>query len=155
MADQENNSVLGQQAQGDAGKKDADATTQANFTQGAEAQGAQAQGQTEQNAPMGVGQGSFQGAGDLGAQQSFAQQGEVDQQRMGATSDQLGQNRQGYGGSTKQDTSGGMGTQQAIQGAQGQTGVLGPQPGQAQGQPASPTTGGPSLAQGLTDNNSR
>ena len=152
MADQDNNSVLGQQAQGDAGKKDADAATQANFTEGAQGQ---AQGQTEQDAPMGVGQGSFQATGDQGAQQSFAQQGEVDQQRMGATSDQLGQNRQGYGGSTKQDTSGGMGTQQAIQGAQGQTGVLGPQPGQSQGQPGSPTTGGPSLAQGLTDNNSR
>ena len=153
MADQNNNSVLGQQAQGDAGKKDADATTQANLDQGQTQE--QAQGQTEQDAPMGVGQGAFQGMGDQGAQQSFAQQGEVDQQRMGATSDQLGQNRQGYGGSTKQDTSGGMGTQQAIQGAQGQTGVLGAQPGQSQGQPASPTTGGPSLAQGLTDNNSR
>jgi hypothetical protein len=152
MADQDNNSVLGQQAQGDAGKKDADPTTQANFTEAAQGQ---AQGGTEQNAPMGVGQGAFQGTGDQGAQQSFAQQGEVDQQRMGATSDQLGQNRQGYGGSTKQDTSGGMGTQQAIQGAQGQTGVLGPQPGQSQGQPGSPTTGGPNLAQGLTDNNSR
>ena len=153
MADQENNSVLGQQAQGDAGKKNADGTTQANFTQG-QTQGGQPQGQTEQNASMGVGQGSFQ-ASDTGAQQTFAQQGEVDQQRMGATSDQLGQNRQGYGGSTRQDATGGLGDQQVVQGAQGQTGVLGPQPGQSQGQPGSPTTGGPSLAQGLSDNNSR
>ena len=136
MADNEQggtNSVLGQQAQGDTGRK-RDPVPPLNPTQG------EAGGQT---------QGS---TGGQGVQQGFAEQGEGGQ-GFGATTDQLGENRQSYGTGTRHDASGGQGPQTVSQGAQGQTGVLGAGPSQSQGQPASPTTGGPDLSQGLHDRN--
>jgi len=65
----------------------------------------------------------------------------------------LGQNQTGYGGSTEQDSTGGQGPGEVKQGAQGQTGHLGPAPGAGVGQPRSATTGGPDLSKGLSDQN--
>jgi hypothetical protein len=70
---------------------------------------------------------------------------------QGAPTDQLGQGRQSFGQSTEHDTTFGQGPQQASGGAQGQSGVLGQQPGQAAGQPSSTATGGPNLSEGLKD----
>ena len=139
------NSVLGQQAQGDTGR-DRDPVPPLNPTQ-AEG-GAQSQGQA------GVDQGS-----QLSGQQTIGQQGVSTQagaqQGFGAPADQLGENKQTYGGSSRQDTSGGQGPQQANLDARGQTGVIGAGPAQSQGQPSSAATGGPNLSEGLQDQNSR
>ena len=138
------NSVLGQQAQGDTGRN-RDQVPPLNPTQ------AQAdQGQTGQG-PQTSGQGT--------QQQGFAQQGEGQpaegQQGLGAATDQLGENKQTYGASSRQDATFGQGPQQANLDARGQTGVIGAGPAQTEGQPSSAATGGPNLSEGLRDQNSR
>ena len=137
MADQENrnqgqttgqqqkDSVLGQQAGGDG--------AQANLDQG---------GGTNPYS---------QGPEPTGTFKDQAQQ----TQGQGASTDQLGQNFQSYGQSTQHDTTFGQGPGQASLGAEGQTGVLGPRPGQSDGQPSSAATGGPDLSQGLKDQNNQ
>lgn len=140
------NSVLQQQAQGETGAGGQGFSGVAGSQYRSPEQ---VQGQSQSGAP---GRGAFQG-GQGATQQTFAQQGETDQQRFGATSDQIGLNQQSYGQNVEQDTSGGLGGQQAKLAAAGSSEMLGEGPAQSAGQPASPTTGGPDLSKGLTDTN--
>lgn len=73
----------------------------------------------------------------------------------------LGQNQQGYGQSPdldpqpagEADTAGRDAGHQSSTGVGARPGTLGPSPAGGASQPASPTTGGPDLSKGLTDNN--
>lgn len=87
------------------------------------------------------------GSGD-GAQQAVGSALQDNDQAGGG----LGQNHSGYGSGTTHDATGGQGHGEVTQGAQGQTGHLGPAPGGA-GQPRSNVTGGPDLSKGLADGN--
>lgn len=149
----QHNATLLNQAEGDtrhAGQQGFSGNVAGESTRSPE----QMQGQSQSGAEGhgDVGRGAFQG-GQGASQQTFAQQGEADQQRFGLTSDQIGQNQQSYGQSVEQDTTGGQGAGEAHLASAGSSGVLGEGPGQSQGQPASPTTGGPSFAGGLRDTN--
>lgn len=149
----QHNTVLDQQAQGHAG---AGAPAQGfsgevggNSTRSPE----QLQGESQGGLEAGdVGRGASQG-GQGASQQTFAQQGEADQQRYGLTSDQIGLNQQSYGQNVQQDTTGGQGSGEAHLAASGSSNMLGEGPAQSASQPASPATGGPDFSKGLTDQN--
>ena len=91
---------------------------------------------------------------DQNQQGQHVRQGEG-AQGLGSTTDQLGEKKQTYGASTRQDATGGQGPQHVTLDARGGTGHLGAAPAQSEGQPASTTTGGPKLSEGLRDQNSR
>lgn len=160
QASGQHNSVLDKQAQGGGG----DHGGRQGFTPGDGGQyrsDEQLQGENQSGRPGGalggessgdVGRGALQG-GQGATQQTFAQQGESDQQRFGLTTDQIGLNQQSYGQNVEQDTSGGLGGQEARLASAGSSAMLGEGPAQSSGQPSSPTTGGPDLSKGLADKN--